>query len=209
MTESETMPAETGRATDPGSGLRRFIMEWIPIIVGALIVAAVVRLFVFQAYSIPSGSMVPTLKIGDRVVVNKLSYDFNDIGWGDIVVFARPDNAPRAPGEEEIDDLIKRVMALPGDRIQFHNGDVYVNNMRVQETYLAEQGVTWELRGDGIPHCIDALPGACTVPEGRVFMMGDNRSESTDSRRFGPVEIDSIVGRSAFRVWPPNEATSF
>jgi len=202
--------AEFGKGVQPASssgGAVRFLIEWIPILIGALVVAAVVRVFVFQAYSIPSGSMIPTLEIDDRVLVNKLSYDVGEVGWGDMVVFKRPENAPKE--DSDIDDLIKRVLALPGDRIQFHNGDVYVNNFRVQEVYLQQQGATFELRGTAIPFCVDATPAACTVPEGRVFMMGDNRRESTDSRVFGPVEIDSIVGRAFVRAWPFTDVTVF
>lgn len=181
--------------------------EWAPILIGAVIVAALVRTFVFQAFYIPSGSMIPTLNEDDRVLVNKLSYDFNDIGWGDIVVFKRPANQPG-----EVPDLIKRVMALPGDRIEFFNGDVYVNNVRVSETYLNTQGATNPLLtspGSSIPGCIDATNSACTVPEGFVFVMGDNRGASTDSRRFGPIPTDDIVGRAMVRVWPLGEIALF
>jgi len=201
----ETEQRRNFAAADEDEGASNLLLEWIPILLGAIVVAALVRTFVFQAFFIPSESMVHTLEVGDRVLVNKLSYDFNDVGWGDLVVFKRPDNASSGG----IEDLIKRVMALPGDRIQFHNGDVFVNNVRVQETYLREQGVTFPRLGVEIPHCLDPTLDACTVPEGRVFMMGDNRRESTDSRIFGPVEIDSIVGRAFVRVWPVTEVGSF
>jgi len=191
------------KASSGGGGLG-FLLEWLPILIGAAIVAALVRTFVFQAFYIPSGSMTPTLKEQDRVLVNKLSYDFNDVGWGDIVVFKRPENAPG-----DVPDLIKRVMALPGQRIEVFNGDVYVDNQRVQETYVLQQGKTQRLRGDAIPGCGDATPDACTVPEGYVFVMGDNRNGSTDSRSFGPVPIEDIVGRAVVRVWPLESVSVF
>lgn len=195
-----------GEWSEDESGSRfDVIFEWAPILIGAVIVAALVRTFVFQAFYIPSPSMTPTLEIDDRVLVNKLSYDFNDVGWGDIVVFKRPANLPG-----DVEDLIKRVMALPGDRIEFFNGDVYVNNIRVQETYVAVQGVTDSLTGsESIPGCVDATSSACTVPEGFVFVLGDNRNGSQDSRVFGPVPIDDIVGRAMVRVWPLTELSLF
>lgn len=203
--EQVTADRRTFTEDDEESAAGNLLLEWIPILLGAIIVAALVRTFVFQAFFIPSESMVHTLEVGDRVLVNKLSYDFNDVGWGDLVVFKRPPNAP----DGEVKDLIKRVMALPGDRIQFHNGDVFVNNVRVQETYLREQGVTFARLSREIPNCVDPSPDACTIPEGRVFMMGDNRRESTDSRIFGPVDTDLIVGRAFVRVWPLTDVGTF
>lgn len=176
----------------------RFVLEWLPILLGAAIVALLVRAFIFQAYFIPSGSMIPTLEKNDRVLVNKLSYDFHDVNRGDVVVFARPANEDPTG----IPDLIKRIIALPGETVQLRNGDVYVDGALVRESYLVEQVSTRPLRNDAIPGCIDGDPINCTVPEGYVFVMGDNRTGSRDSREFGPIPIDSIVGRSFVRVWP-------
>lgn len=176
----------------------RFVLEWLPILLGAAIVALLVRAFIFQAYFIPSGSMIPTLAKNDRVLVNKLSYDFHDVNRGDVVVFGRPANEDPTG----IPDLIKRIIALPGETVQLRNGDVYVDGALVRESYLVEQVSTRPLRNDAIPGCIDADPINCTVPEGYVFVMGDNRAGSRDSREFGPIPIDSIVGRSFVKVWP-------
>lgn len=203
---SQGLESALPRSDRHSSHVVGFLLEWLPILIGAAIVAALVRTFVFQAFYIPSGSMMPTLKEQDRVLVNKLSYDFNDVGWGDVIVFKRP---PDAPGT--VPDLIKRVMALPGDTIEVFNGDVYVNNVRVEESYLLQQGVSTRLRGDPIPGCMpaDATPDRCTVPEGHVFVMGDNRGGSTDSRSFGPIPVDDIVGRAVVRVWPLNNLEVF
>ena len=192
-------PAEGGllnSLSDNPAG--RFVLEWLPILLGAAIVALLVRAFIFQAYFIPSGSMIPTLEENDRVLVNKLSYDFHDVNRGDVVVFARPANEDPTG----IPDLIKRIIALPGETVQLRNGDVYVDDALVRESYLVEQVSTRPLRNDAIPGCIDGDPINCTVPEGYVFVMGDNRTGSRDSREFGPIPIDSIVGRSFVRVWP-------
>src|SRR6202011_700092 len=114
------------------SGWRNGI-EWIVIIVAALLVALVIKTFLFQAFYIPSESMEPTLKPGDRVLVNKLSYDFHSIRRGDIVVFKRP---PGEAGDPAIKDLIKRVIALPGESIEQRDGNVFINGRQLKEPYL-------------------------------------------------------------------------
>lgn len=153
--------------------------------VGALLIALVIKTFLLQAFFIPSSSMVSTLNIGDRVLVNKLSYDFHDVNRGDIIVFERP----AGEADSGITDLIKRVVGLPGDTVQGQNGQVLINGEPLDEPYL-DDGVT---TGDFDP---------IEVPEGHLFMMGDNRGDSRDSRFFGPIEEDTIVGRAFFRVWP-------
>ena len=105
-------------------------------VVGAVVVAVLVRTFVVQAFRIPSESMSPTLEQGDRVIVNRLSYKLHDVNRGDVVVFSRPPGLPAAPGDPE--DLIKRVIGLPGDTVQTRDGSVYVNNRKLEEPYLPE-----------------------------------------------------------------------
>jgi signal peptidase I len=182
-------PAE-GEATDreaDRSGIRSLI-EWAVIIAAALIVALVVKTFLLQAFYIPSGSMEPTLKPGDRVLVNKLSYDLHSVHRGDIVVFKRP---PSEAGDPTIKDLIKRVIGLPGDRIEGRDGVVYINGTQIKEPYLPAGTVTTSIQ-----------PGGYTVPAGQYFVMGDNRSNSKDSRFIGPIPGHLIVGRAFVRVWP-------
>jgi signal peptidase I len=135
--------------------------------------------------------MEPTLNVGDRVLVNKLSYRFHDVNRGDLIVFERPESATsQDPGENQIRDLIKRVVAVGGDTIEARDQLVYVNGERVDESgYLAS----------GTP--TDNLPRQ-TIPDGHVFVMGDNRDNSEDSRVFGPVDEDRIVGRAFLRVLP-------
>ncbi len=163
----------------------RSIVEWVAVIVGALIIALVIKTFLFQAFYIPSESMLPTLEKGDRVLVNKLSYDLHDVNRGDVVVFERPPNQP----ETEIKDLIKRVIGLPGDVIEARDGTVFIDDKPLDEPYLAADVVT------------ENLPKQ-TIPEDHVFVMGDNRGASQDSRVFGAIEEDLIVGRAFVRIWP-------
>jgi|TARA_B100001105_G_scaffold38431_1_gene27449 signal peptidase I len=181
----------------PGRGVsaRRSVLEWGSVLLGALVLAMLVRAFVFQAFYIPSPSMEPTLWSGDRILVNKVSYDLHDVNRGDIVVF----RAPPGSGIGD-DDLIKRVIALPGERVTAEEGRLLIDGGLLIEPYLPYQEGT---AGFGmVPWCADGGDGACTVPDGHVFVMGDNRPNSRDSRYFGPVPIESIVGRAFVRVWP-------
>ena len=167
---------------------RRTILEWLGVIGGGIAIALLVEAFLIQAFWIPSPSMEPTLDVGDRVLVNKLSYKLHDVHRGDVVVFERPPGA--STGEDgEIKDLIKRVIAVGGDTIEAREGYVYVNGERIDEDYLEP----------GTP--TDNLP-LKTIPDGRVFVMGDNRTNSEDSRVFGPIDEDAIVGRAFIRVLP-------
>jgi signal peptidase I len=172
------------------------IVEWASVIAGAVLLALVVKIFILQAFYIPSPSMYPTLKVGDRVLVNKLSYHLHDVNRGDVVVFERP------PSEEAstIPDLIKRVIGLPGDSVTFQNGHVFINGEQLPEPYLPA-GVT--TTADFAPNrCTVEAP--CLVPPGDVWVMGDNRNDSKDSRYFGPIEQRTIVGRAFVIVWPFN-----
>ncbi len=155
------------------------------IVVAALLAALLIKTFLLQAFYIPSDSMNPTLVQRDRVLVNKLSYDFHDVHRGDIVVFKRP------PGEDDPDikDLIKRVIGLPGDTIEGRDGQIVIDGRVLKETYTA----------NGSP--MNDFPPR-TVAKGHYFVMGDNRGNSKDSRVFGPIAKSLIVGRAFVRVWP-------
>lgn len=192
-------PDTTGEATElvePGRAEQkrrhsstRNIVEWVAVIIGAVVVALLIKTFVVQAFRIPSESMLPTLEMGDRVLVNKLSYDAHDLNRGDVVVFVRPDSLPAAPDEPK--DLIKRVIGLPGDEVVTRNGELFVNDRILVEPYLL----------DGTPtHGIDQ---GVTVPEGEVLVLGDNRENSSDGRVFGTIEEESVIGRAFTIMWPP------
>ncbi len=170
------------------------IAEWLLVIVGAVVLAVVVKVFLLQAFYIPSLSMYPTLHEGDRVLVNKLSYRLHDVNRGDIVVFERP----ASETSSNIPDLIKRVVGLPGESIVIADGSVYVDNQKLDESYLPAGTVT---SAQSAPFkCTQQAP--CVVPPGEVWVMGDNRPDSKDSRYFGPIPESSIVGRAFMRVWP-------
>jgi signal peptidase I len=184
--EPEVDPEEP-RPAAAGGNLRNLI-EWVAIVAGALAVALVVKTFLIQAFFIPSLSMYPTLDKGDRVLVNKLSYRFHEVNRGDLVVFERPENQP----ESDIKDLIKRVIGLPGETIEAREGVVYIDGEQIDEPYLVD-GVT-----------TDNLPRQ-EIPDGHLFVMGDNRGDSADGRVFGPIDEDTIVGRAFIKVWPLTE----
>jgi signal peptidase I len=186
---------EGGQGGDKGkerSGWRRWV-EWGLVIGGALLVALVVRTFLIQAFWIPSASMEPTLHEGDRVLVNKLSYDLHDVHRGDVIVFERPTEPNEvAHPEDEISVLIKRVVAVPGDVIESRDDAVYVDDNRIDEPYLVPGTPTTGLQRQ-------------EVPDGEVFVMGDNRTNSHDSRAFGPIDESSIVGRAFVKIYPLND----
>jgi signal peptidase I len=177
---------------------RRALVEWVVVVVVALVAALLIKTFAIQAFYIPSPSMVPTLEPGDRVLVNKLSYDFHSVHIGDIVVFRRPP----ADTTLGIDDLIKRVVALPGQTIYVNDCRVYVNGKEESQPYLpkgwqnpnSEYCTTWTTD----------LPNPYKVPAGDFFVMGDNRKDSYDSRYWGPLPANYIVGRAFVRMWPPS-----
>jgi len=189
---------------------RRAVVETALLVGLAIVIAIFLRAFVAQAFRIPSSSMEPQLEVGDRVVVSRLAYDVHEPRRGDIVVFdcppgagceersddALPVRAVKTVAEAlllrqpEIEEFIKRVIGLPGETIEGRDGSVYVNGRRLVEPYLPADTATSDF-------------GPITVEEGKLWVMGDNRGFSADSRVFGQIEQDSIVGRAIARVWPP------
>ena len=187
------------------------LIEMWGLVVVALLLAFVIKTFLVQAFYIPSGSMIPTLEIGDRVLVEKVSYRFRDPERGEIIVFQRP-GAERARAgvsgqlrsfleglglaqpDAEI-DLIKRVIGLPGEKVRIRKGVVYVNGKRLREPYA-------EPETRSFPETV--------VPRGHLFMMGDNRMNSQDSRfaELGTVPLRNVVGRAFVILWPPGSATT-
>ena len=166
-----------------GSGAR-VAFEWIGLVVLALLIALLIKTFLFQAFFIPSESMMPTLQVHDRVLVNKLSYKLHDVHRGDIVVFKAPKGSD--PG---IDDLVKRVIGLPHETVSAHGGHIYIDGEELSESYLPKGVETTDF-------------SPVTLGPDHYFVMGDNRDNSKDSRVFGPIEKKDIVGRVFFRIWP-------
>jgi signal peptidase I len=166
-----------------GSGVR-VAFEWVGLVVLALLIALLIKTFLFQAFFIPSESMLPTLRVHDRVLVNKLSYKLHDVHRGDIVVFKAPEGSD--PG---IDDLVKRVIALPDETVSAHGGHIYIDGQELPESYLPKGTDTSSF-------------SAVTLKPDHYWVMGDNRDNSKDSRVFGPIKKSDIVGRVFFRIWP-------
>lgn len=194
----DQVPVAPSGPTARKKSTARNVAEWAVVVGGAMLVAVVVRVFLFQTFWIPSESMATTLVIKDRVIVNKLSYRLHDVNRGDVVVFHRPpDQAP-----SEIKDLIKRVIALEGERISIRDDTVYIDGSALEEGYTrglpTQQMFCAEREMEGL-----YTEAGFEVPEGHVFVMGDNRTASGDSRCFGPIDEDLIVGRAFFKIWPP------
>jgi signal peptidase I len=215
----ETEEGDPGAASTPLAAPRAekrklpFWQELPLLVVAAFAIVLLLKTFLLQAFYIPSESMLPTLEKGDRVLVEKISYRFGDPARGDIVVFDNAFQNEGAPSEDERSiitkigdsfkglfglpteghsDIIKRVVAIGGDRVEAADGEVLVNGEPVDEPYLAE--------GVGTA---DFSP--ITVPDDAVWVMGDNRGSSGDSRSFGPVPLDAIVGKAFVIVWPPRD----
>jgi signal peptidase I len=189
-----------------------FLRELPVLIVVAFVVALLIKTFLLQAFYIPSASMEPTLVEGDRVLVEKVSYRLGAPERGDVVVFEKNLVMP-IPGEVDgslgkkigdsfrglfgfptgtEQDFIKRVMAVGGDKIEGRDGQVFVNDELVDEPYLTEDQQTSPF-------------GPTEIPEGKIFVMGDNRNNSDDSRNFGPIDADAVVGHAFLLIWPPRD----
>ena len=181
---------DKGRTASRG----RTILEYVVLAVVAVAVALLIQAFLVKPYRIPTASMEDTLLIGDRVLVDRISWRFSQPERGDIVVFHAPVVGPV---------LIKRIIGLPGDEISLNGGSVYINGRRLDEPYVR--------RVDGLPEPSEpfsnglpwSLQEPYTVPSGSYFVMGDNRTDSGDSREFGPIKREQFVGRAFGKYWPP------
>lgn len=180
----------------------KVLRDWFLVVVLALGAALLVRVYVLQQFYISGPSMETTLYGNNRVLVNKLSYRLHDIHRGDVVVF---DRVTTSDGTVSHDDLIKRVVALPGDTIEIKNCIVIVNSKPTVEPYLDKDVLDIT---EPVNRCRVANMPVQTVPERKIFVMGDNRSESFDSRSFGPISKSLIVGRAFAIVWPFNRIST-
>ena len=188
-------PNENDLFSSFGKKTRKSILEWVVVIVGAVGLALLIKAFLFQAYYIPSPSMNPTLFEGDRILVNKLSYKLHSVNRGDLIVF----DTPETSGE---DDLIKRVIGLPGEFVNVEEERIEIDGGLLLEPYLP---LSSNIKSFATPvNCVNRPNEnyGCRIPDDHVFVMGDNRSNSRDSRFFGPVPIEDVKGRAFIRVWP-------
>lgn len=163
------------------SNWKSSIKEMLTIVVTALILSLVLRTFVIEARYVPTGSMLPTLQLQDRILVNKFIYHFKDWERGDIIVFKPP--------VQSDGDFIKRIIGLPGDVVEVKDGKVYVNNEPLDEPYIKE-APNYEF-------------GPVEVPPGKLFVMGDNRNESWDSHAWQTwLPVEDVKGKAFMIYWP-------
>lgn len=175
----EEMPERSGAERRRATPVELALM----LLISVLVMFGLVRPFVVEVFHIPSESMSPTLEAGDRVLAAKFAYRLGEPNRGDLAVF-----------ESESGVAIKRVVGLPGDRVEIRDGVLFINGERRREPYV-DYGLT-----------DSNFYGPIKVPEGHVFVLGDNRSNSRDSRAFGPVPLEDLEGRALLRVWPLSRA---
>jgi signal peptidase I len=188
--EADGTSPDADTPPDIAARRRRALLDWVIVIAVALLVAFLVRTFVLAHFVVDGTSMSTTLHDGDRVFVNKLSYRLHDPGRGDVVVL----HEIRGTTDR---DLIKRVIALPGETIEMRNCEVTIDGKKLDEPYLDPQSVTpCKCGGDTPP---------TPVPENHVFVMGDNRGGSLDSRALGPIDEGDLVGRAFVVFWPKSD----
>jgi signal peptidase I len=175
------------------------LWEWTKALVIAFLIAVIIRYFLFTPIVVDGESMMPTLEDGDRMIVNKFGYTIGEPNRFDIVVFHAPEGK----------DYIKRVIGLPGEYIEYINDVLYINGEPIDEPYLDEfkselpkGNLTQDFTLQDIP---GVEPGTEVIPEGYVFVMGDNRRGSKDSRHIGLVKIEEIIGSTNLIFWPINE----
>lgn len=215
--ESSTASPTAADDAEQKQPARKSLPFWLelPMLIGvALIVAVLIKTFLFQAFFIPSGSMKETLQINDRVLVNKIAFSVGDLAQGDVIVFDDPRAGFEGPEEGVVDsavrnllesvglaapqsEFIKRIIGLPGDVVELRANQLYVNDQAVNEPYLAESAIPPST-------CSGSEFGPLEVPEGRILVMGDNRCHSSDGRSFGPIPIDDVVGKAFVIIWPPS-----
>jgi signal peptidase I len=170
----------------PPAQVRGVMHSWLRDLVISVVVSAIIIIFLYQPVRVEGTSMLPVLEDQDRLFINKLAYRVGEIHRGDVVVFLYPHDHEKS--------YIKRVIALPGDTLRIDHGQVYVNDARVEESYVPRQFED------------DRSQPEMTVPKHEYFVMGDHRSVSSDSRDFGPVDRELIYGKAAFVYWPMDQA---
>ncbi|MFB1081404.1 signal peptidase I [Jeotgalibacillus sp. JSM ZJ347] len=168
--------------------------EWLKALAVGVVIVLVVRIFLFSNYVVEGASMQPTLQDGNKLVINKIGYQIGDIDRFDVIVFHA----------NESEDYVKRVIGLPGDEVSYEDDQLYINGEYYEEPYLEEfRTEEGRLTGD---FTLEEIPGGqIEVPEGQLFVLGDNRQESLDSRIIGFIDQDSVVGKVNLRYWPLNE----
>ena len=165
-------------------GKRNFkeFLSYVIVIIAAVVIALLFRMYLFEPYIVPTSSMETTLNISDRVIVSKLAYNFNDIKRGDLIVY----HSPIEPGK----DLVKRAIAFEGEELTFNpDGTLMINGQLLIEDYLPDNDYFYESM-------------SVIIGENEIFALGDNRNNSYDSRNFGPISKDLVFGKVVFKYWP-------
>jgi len=189
------MNSEQPPATSTNNGAQ-ILREWVTVLVVALVIAITVRTLILQQFYISGPSMESTMYQDNRVLVNKLSYRLHDIHRGDVVVFDRV----TVDGEiVQHDDLIKRVIALAGETVSIKDCKVFIDGELLEESYLNDYDLAESALED---RCRVPVMDDLVVPKNQLFVMGDNRPQSFDSRMFGPIEQSLVVGRAFVIIWP-------
>lgn len=188
MPKKPSKTPESDLSVPPKYTMSRFVRDVVEVVVPAIILFLIIRAFFLESRFVPSPSMVPTIQVQDRFLLNKTAYWFKSPQRFQIVVFKPPARA----GVK--DDFVKRIIGLPGEMIKIHGGVVYINDQPLPEPYITP----------------DRAPigefGPYIIPEGNVFVMGDNRNNSQDSRYWGPLPLENIKGEAWLRFWPLNRA---
>ncbi|EKU48063.1 signal peptidase I [Staphylococcus massiliensis] len=175
--------------------MKKEILEWIASIVVAIIIVTLIHQFIAKPYTVKGDSMDPTLKDGEKVIVNEIGLKFGDLKRGNVIVFHANEN----------DDYVKRVIGTPGDKVKYENDKLYVNGKEVKEPYLdynKEHKRSDKITGDFESKELLGSEGKSEIPEDKYLVLGDNREVSKDSRAFGLIDKDKIVGKVSLRFWP-------
>jgi signal peptidase I len=176
-------------------------IEWLAVIAATVVLTLLIKTYLVEAFVIPSGSMEPTLKVGNRLLVEKVGYTLHR---GDLIVFDKPprDTEPGTP------HLVKRIIGMPGDHVSVRGGYYYIDGKLLNENWLpkVDRGVTCAPYSS--PENCQPY-GPITVPKGDYFVSGDNRTQSYDSRYFGPISGSLIVGKAFLRIWPLSAISLF
>ncbi|MBT2756454.1 signal peptidase I [Mesobacillus foraminis] len=175
--------------------LRKEGIEWLKALALGLVIFAFIRTFFFSNYVVEGESMLPTLEEGNKLVVNKIGYEESDLQRFDVIVFHA----------NKKEDYVKRIIGLPGDQIEYRDDKLYINGREVDEPYLENYRAKvfdGSLTGD---FNLEDITGKKKVPKGKLFVLGDNRLGSWDSRHFGYISIDEVVGKVNLRYWPLDE----
>ena len=176
-----------------GQHRRRLVVEWAAILIVAAVISILIRTFIFQTFFIPSGSMNPTLWQGDRIIVNKLAITFGTIHTGDILVFKAPPAVAVDCGDT-VTDLVKRVIGLPGQSLYSEGNRIYVDGKLLHQNWPHYPSLGGsEIAPKNAP---------VVVPANHYFMMGDNHSNSCDSRTWGTVPRSDVIGKAFIKIWP-------